>query len=392
RFRVLHQGEEVANLPIKKLGDEAPEYDRPYLEPGKYSDLDAQDVEAPDDYNTALLTMLGSPNMASRRWVWEQYDSLIQANTLQIPGGDAGVVRICDEDGNDTGKALAFSSDVNPRYCEADAYEGGKQAVAECYRNLSATGATPLAATDNLNFGNPEKPEIMGQFVAAIKGIGEACSALDMPIVSGNVSLYNETKGKAILPTPTIGGVGLLSDHSKHCTVGGARENDVIFLIGETGSHLGQSTYMRECLGLEDGPPPPVDLSTERKHGEFVRAAIQSGYATACHDISDGGLAIALAEMCLASGLGAIVSFETEYSHGELFGEDQARYLFSTDQKWADMFAANAEGAAIAFTRLGTVGADSLKIGEKIAISIDELRKTHEAWFPQYMGQTLAAQ
>ncbi len=392
RFRVLHQGEEVANLPIKKLGDEAPEYDRPYQEPGKYSDLNAEDVEAPDDYNAALLTMLGSPNMASRRWVWEQYDSLIQANTLQIPGGDAGMVRICDEDGNDTGKALAFTSDVNPRYCEADAFEGSKQAVAECYRNLSATGATPLATTDNLNFGNPEKPEIMGQFVAAIKGIGEACSALDMPIVSGNVSLYNETKGKAILPTPTIGAVGLIGDHSKHATVGGACEHDVIFLIGAPASHLGQSTYLLECLDLEDGPPPPVDLSLERKHGEFVRAAIQSDYATSCHDISDGGLAIALAEMCLANGLGADISLEMQCPHGELFGEDQARYLFSVEQKWADMFAANAEDNAIAFTRLGTVGGDSLKIGEKIAISVDELRKTHEAWFPEYMGQNLAAQ
>jgi phosphoribosylformylglycinamidine synthase II len=396
RFRVLHQGEEVANLPIKELGDEAPEYDRPYKEPKKQPDLDAQDIEVPDDYNGALICMLGSPNMASRRWVWEQYDSLIQANTLQIPGGDAGVVRICDEDGTDTGKALAFTSDVNPRYCEADPFEGGKQAVAESYRNLSACGATPLAATDNLNFGNPEKPEIMGQFVAAINGIAEACSALDMPIVSGNVSLYNETNGKAILPTPTIGGVGLITNHSKHCTIGGADEGDIIFLIGNHGTHLGQSTYLRECLGREDGPPPPVDLYTERKNGEFVRAAINSQYPTSCHDISDGGLAVALAEMCMASGLGADIALETAgpniAAHALLFGEDQARYILTVNEGWADMFAANCEGSAIHFTRLGKVGGGTLKVGDLISICVDELQTVHEAWFPQYMTQNIAAE
>lgn len=390
RFRVLHQGDEVANLPIRKLGDEAPEYDRPYLEPGKYSDLDASEIDAPDDYNKALLTILGSPDMCSRRWVWEQYDSLIQGNTLLIPGGDAGVVRVCDEDGADSGKALAFTSDVNPRYCEADPFEGGKQAVAECYRNLTATGATPLATTDNLNFGNPEKPEVMGQLVAAIRGIGEACLALDMPIVSGNVSLYNETNGEAILPTPTIGAVGLLVDHSKHCTIGGADEGDVIFLVGNIGTHLGQSTYMRECLNREDGPPPPVDLYAERQNGDFVRAAIQSDYASSCHDISDGGLALALAEMCLANGLGADIEFKSPYPHAELFGEDQARYILSVDEQWADMFAANSEGSGVAFTRLGTVSGNVLKIGEIIAISLDELRETHEAWFPEYMAQNTA--
>ena len=386
RFSVLHQGEEVANLPIKDLGDEAPEYDRPYVEPGKHSDLLAENVEAPQDYNAALLQILGSPNMCSRRWVWEQYDSLIQSNTLQIPGGDAGVVRVCDEDGNDTGKALAFTSDVNPRYCEADAFEGGKQAVAECYRNLSATGAVPLATTDNLNFGNPEKPEVMGQFVAAIKGIGEACLALDMPIVSGNVSLYNETNGEAILPTPTIGAVGLMNDHTKHCTIGGADEGDVVFLVGNQASHLGQSTYLRECLGLEEGPPPPVDLYAERSHGEFIRAAILSDYATSCHDISDGGLAIALAEMCLANDLGMNIDISGDNLHAQLFGEDQARYIFTVDDEWADMFAANSEGSGVPFTRLGTVTANTLTIGGLIAISIAELRKTHEAWFPNYMA------
>jgi phosphoribosylformylglycinamidine synthase II len=386
RFRILHLGIEVANLPIKELGDEAPEYDRPYLEPGKYSDLNLVDIELPEDYSKALLMILGSADHSSRRWVWEQYDSLIQANTLQIPGGDAGVIRVCDQNGVDTGKALAFTSDVNPRYCEADPYEGGKQAVAESYRNLTACGATPLAATDNLNFGNPEKPEIMGQLVAAIRGIGEACTALDMPIVSGNVSLYNETNGEAILPTPTIGAVGLIADHSKHCTIGGADTGDVIFLVGETGGHLGQSTYMRECLDRENGPPPNVDLYNERQNGDFVRAAINSGYATSCHDISDGGLAVAMAEMCLANGLGADIAIEAEHPHAVLFGEDQARYILTVDDEWADMFAANSEGSGVAFTRLGSVGGLHLKIGDYISISLDDMQNTHEAWFPNYMA------
>ena len=393
RFRILHQGEEVANLPIKELGDEAPEYDRPYVEPGKHSGLQAREIEDNGDYNTALLTLLGSPDLCSRRWVWEQYDTLIQSNTLQMPGGDAGVIRLVDDNGNPSGKALAFTSDVNPRYCEADAFEGGKQAVAECYRNLSAVGAEPLATTDNLNFGNPEKPEIMGQFVFAIKGIGEAVSELSMPIVSGNVSLYNETNGQAILPTPTIGAVGLIEDTSSTTRIGGANDGDILFLIGTEATHLGQSTYLRECHGREDGPPPCVDLMTERMRGEFVRAAIRSGEVTACHDISDGGLAIALAEICMASHKGAAIELEATLPHAALFGEDQSRYILAVSPAYADMLAANAEGSGIFFSRLGTVDGEYLTIGEYVSLSLEDMLKTHESWFPDFMeGKQKTAQ
>ena len=253
------------------------------------------------DVADALLKLLGSPDLSSRRWVFEQYDTLIQGNSLIRPGGDAGVVRV---EGHAT-KALAFSSDVTPRYCEADPYEGGKQAVAECWRNLTATGALPLAATDNLNFGNPERPEIMGQLVHAIKGIGEACKALDFPIVSGNVSLYNETNGQGILPTPTIGGVGLIDDWAKMARIGFAAEGQAILLVGgpkHWGTHLGQSIYMRDMHGRADGPPPPVDLYLERQTGDFVRGLIRSGIVSAAHDVSDGGLGVALAEMAMAVG------------------------------------------------------------------------------------------
>ncbi len=284
RFRVLHQGEEVANLPIKELGDEAPEYDRPWQQRAPRDSIDLESL--PDiDIADALLTLIGSANGSSRRWVWEQYDTLIQGNSLQIPGGDAGVIRV---EGHET-KALAFSSDVTPRYVEADPFEGGKQAVAECWRNITATGAKPLAATDNLNFGNPERPEIMGQFVRAVQGIGEACSVLEFPIVSGNVSLYNETNGEAILPTPTIAGVGLIDDWRGMARTGFAGDGEVVLLIGAPeawGTQVGASALLREIHGRHDGAPPPVDLDHERRAGDLVRGLIGDGLVTAVHDCS----------------------------------------------------------------------------------------------------------
>ncbi|MCK8781073.1 phosphoribosylformylglycinamidine synthase subunit PurL [Rhizobium sp. NTR19] len=384
RFRILHQGEEVANLPIKELGDQAPEYDRPWVASTPREPLPASKVPAPSDYNETLLKLVGSPNQSSRRWVWEQYDTLIQGNSLQRPGGDAGVVRI----EHHHSKALAFSSDVTPRYVEADPYEGGKQAVAECWRNLVATGAEPLAATDNLNFGNPEKPEIMGQLVGAIKGIGEACEALSFPIVSGNVSLYNETNGVAILPTPTIAGVGLLPDWQKMAKVGSANEGDVLIMIGVDGSHLGSSIYLRDILDSLDGPPPEVDLDAERRHGTFVRSLIQAGQVTACHDISSGGLALALAEMAMASGKGMTVSLSEQKGplHALLFGEDQARYVLAVKADLANFVQATAEGAAVPFRKLGKVGGDTLKIDDVVSVSVADLMIAHESWFPNFMA------
>lgn len=388
RFRVLHQGEEVANLPIKELGDEAPEYDRPWREPGRFSPLPATEVAEPEDYAQALLTLVGSANNSSRRWVWEQYDTLIQGNSLQIPGGDAGVVRV---EGHPT-KALAFSSDVTPRYVEADPFEGGKQAVAECWRNLTAVGAEPLASTDNLNFGNPERPEIMGQFVKAIEGIGEACRALGFPIVSGNVSLYNETNGEGILPTPTIGGVGLIPDWSQMAKIGTMQTGDVVILFGGDGTHLGQSVYMRDCLGLADGPAPEVNLVDEKRNGDFIRSLIRNGQATACHDISAGGLALALAEMSIASGLGMKIDISdaTGPVHATLFGEDQARYVVTVPTDLGNFLMVNAEGAGVPFRRLGTVGGDAFSVEGLFAVPVDQLREAHESWFPDYMDATPA--
>ncbi|WP_306118007.1 MULTISPECIES: phosphoribosylformylglycinamidine synthase subunit PurL [unclassified Roseitalea] len=385
RFRVRHQGDGVADLPIKELGDEAPEYDRPWVEPGAYHDWDDAAIGEPDDYGAAIATLLGSPNLSSRRWVWEQYDTLIGGNSLQLPGGDAGVVRV---DGHPS-KALAFACDVTPRYVEADPLEGGKQAVAECWRNLTAVGAEPLAATDNLNFGNPERPEIMGQFVKAIEGVGEACAALGFPIVSGNVSLYNETHGQAILPTPTIGGVGLLPDWSVMARIGTMVPGDAVFVLGGDGTHLGQSAYAHLIAERGDGPPPPVDLYQEKRNGDFVRSAIGNGQVSACHDVSDGGLAIALAEMCIASGHGMAVEVgQTHPPHALLFGEDQGRYVVTVPADNATFFAVNAEGAGVPFRRIGVVAGDALSLTGAVSasISVGEMLRAHEGWFPDFMA------
>ncbi|WP_011580616.1 MULTISPECIES: phosphoribosylformylglycinamidine synthase subunit PurL [Chelativorans] len=387
RFRILHGGEEVANLPIKELGDEAPEYDRPWAEPKMPPALDAATVPAADVADS-LLKLLGSPDLSSRRWVWEQYDTLIQGNSLQIPGGDAGVVRVEDH----PTKALAFSSDVTPRYCEADSFEGGKQAVAECWRNLTATGADPLAVTDNLNFGNPERPEIMGQFVRAIKGIGEACRALSFPIVSGNVSLYNETLGQAIPPTPTIAGVGLIPDWSKMARIAFAGEGQAILLAGAPeswGTHLGQSAYLRDVHGRAEGAPPPVDLAHEKRVGDFVRGVIRSGTVTAAHDCSDGGLAVALAEMAMASGIGARIDAPVNSASAAFFGEDQGRYVLTAalareDAQLATLIE-DARKAGVSLIAIGVTGGRELKLGEARAISVEELKEAHEGWFPRFM-------
>ncbi|MDX0640598.1 phosphoribosylformylglycinamidine synthase subunit PurL [Sinorhizobium medicae] len=389
RFRILHQGEEVANLPIKELGDEAPEYDRPWTPAKVPSPLATNDIPQADVADT-LLQLVGSANNSSRRWVYEQYDTLIQGNSLQLPGGDAGVVRV---EGHEA-KALAFSSDVTPRYVEADPFEGGKQAVAECWRNLTATGALPLAATDNLNFGNPERPEIMSQLVHAIKGIGEACQALDFPIVSGNVSLYNETNGQAILPTPTIGGVGLVRDWSKMARIRFAVADETILLAGAPkswGTHIGQSVYMRDIHGRTDGPAPHVDLAHERKVGDFVRGLIGDDLVTAVHDCSSGGLALAVAEMAMASGIGATIAAPAEHDAIPVFyGEDQGRYVVTVANGAVETVAARAKAAGVALPVIGRTGGDAVKLGDARPVSVNALRSAHEAWFPNYMGGDLA--
>ncbi|MBO0753002.1 MAG: phosphoribosylformylglycinamidine synthase subunit PurL, partial [Bradyrhizobiaceae bacterium] len=385
RFVVRHRGAVVADLPIKELGDEAPVYDRPFVEPQKQPVIDAVTVAAPLAVADALEKLIASPDLCSKRWVFEQYDHIIGGNTVQRPGGDAAVVRV-----NDGPVALALTTDVTPRYCEADPFEGGKQAVAEAWRNLTAVGALPLALTDNLNFGNPERPDIMGQFVGCVRGIGEACRALDFPVVSGNVSLYNETNGRAILPTPTIGGVGLIADFSRQATLAFKAQGDAILVVGATRGWLGQSVYLRDVCGREEGAPPPVDLAAERRNGDFVRMLIGRGTATAVHDISDGGLAVAVAEMAMASGIGADLRAAMPAARvppsAFWFGEDQARYVVAVRDHDAAAVEELGRAGGIEVTRLGTTGGTVLQLPGQRPIPVTTLSERFEGWFPAYMA------
>ncbi|WP_439575981.1 phosphoribosylformylglycinamidine synthase subunit PurL [Phreatobacter sp.] len=384
RFVIRLNGEVKADLPIKELGDEAPLYDRPHVPSPQLPVIEAGTVVPPMSSREALLKLVATPDLSSRRWVYEQYDSFILGNTVQRPGGDAAVVRI--ERGP---KGLAMTCDVTPRYCEADPVEGGKQAVAETYRNLCAVGATPKAITDNLNFGNPERPEIMGQLVGCIRGIGEACRALDFPVVSGNVSLYNETHGRAILPTPTIGGVGVIDDVAKTVSIAPQAAGEQVFVVGNTDGWLGQSLWLRDICGREAGAPPPVDLTAERLNGEFVRAAITDGLVAACHDVSDGGLLVALADMAVAARLGITVEAMPHDipAHALWFGEDQARYVITVPADRVEAIATRAAGAGVMLTRLGTTGGDALTLPGEEPILVKDLSAAFESWLPAYMAR-----
>jgi phosphoribosylformylglycinamidine synthase len=323
-----------------------------------------------------LEKMMGTAELCSRRWIWEQYDSQVGGDTAQLSGGDAGIVRV-----HGTNKGLAMTTDCTQRYCAADPVMGGRQAVVETYRNLCAVGATPLAITDNMNFGNPEKPLIMGQFVGAIQGIDEACRALDYPVVSGNCSLYNETNGQPILPAPVIGGVGLLDDVTKHATIGFTADGEAIFVIGATKGHIGQSLYLSMIHGKEDGAPPPVSLTVERRHGKFVRNLISEGGVTACHDVSDGGLLVALVEMALAGNRGCSLTANAADA-GFWFGEDQGRYVVTV--KDGDAFMARAESAGIPVLLVGQTGGGDITL-DGASLELVRLRATHEGWLPAYM-------
>jgi phosphoribosylformylglycinamidine synthase len=375
-------GDVAADIPVEPLVAEAPVYDRPWVatKPRAAIDNDA----APADLAATLLNLMASPDIASKRWVWEQYDHLVTGHTVQRPGGDAAVVRIPGTD-----RGIAITTDCTPRYCLADPEQGGAQAVAESWRNLTATGARPLAITDNMNFGNPERPEIMGQFVGCIEGMRAACLALDYPVVSGNVSFYNETNGKGIMPTPVIGGVGLIDDLD---CVAFARidvPDLTLLLIGDTKGHLGSSLYRREIGGREDGPPPPVDLAVERRNGDFVRTLIVERGVRRCHDLADGGMLVALAEMSLAGGCGARIEIPGPFAkrpHAFLFGEDQSRYLIALDRAMLEPIERLAAAAGVPCERIGATGGAALTVAGLAAISLSDLRAAHEGWLPGYMA------
>ena len=410
RMELVWKGETVADIPLGPLADEAPLYDRPSLSREDYQAW-AQvkprgDLPESTDIAADLLKLMGSPHLASRRWIWEQYDQQVGGDTVQRPGGDAAVVRV-----HGTDKALAITTDCTPRYCYADPYEGGKQAIAEAYRNLSAVGATPLAVTNCLNFANPQRPEIMAQITGCLEGMSDACRALDFPIVSGNVSLYNESKatggGSAILPTPAIGAVGLLQDWQKNATIAFKAEGENILLLDhvadesalafEEQPEIGQSLWLSVVHDRPEGSPPKVDLEGERRVGEFVRSLIADGQASAVHDVSDGGALVAVAEMALASGIGAELDIETEdmpLEAARLFSEQQGRYVVTVAGNWLEL-AENARKAGIAVTRLGLTGGRSISFVDEdqsdepiahLEVPLERLRAAHEAFLPDLMG------
>jgi phosphoribosylformylglycinamidine synthase len=381
-------GEIVCDIPLGPLADEAPKYERPYVAPLKAIPLtEAEQKRLIEDYPgfaLSLTKLLATPDQASKRWIWEQYDRHVMGDTLADSGSDAAIVRLYGSK-----RALAMTCDVTPRYVEADAYEGGKQAVAEAWRNLTVTGARPLAVTDNLNFGNPQRPEIMGQIVHAIEGMAEACRELAFPVISGNVSLYNETNGQAILPTPAIGGVGIIDNLERRATADALKSGEVLVLIGETTGDLGQSVYARDLFKL-GGAAPKVDLALEKKNGDFVRALISDGLVRAAHDLSDGGLGVAAAEMALGSDLGLSLGYQGDLTDAQfLYAEDQARYLIAIASNRMDDLDQRARAAGVSYLVVGEAGGREISFtgasGNRESVTLDDLRKAHENWLPSYM-------
>jgi len=385
RLVLKHQRKKVCDIPIAPLADDAPNYDRPYIMPAPRPVLDPNDVHETQDYDDALVRIISCPDIASKRWIWEQYDRHVMTDTVDSSqsGGDAAIVRI-----HGSNKAVAITTDVTPRYVFADPREGGKQCVAETWRNLSAVGADPIAITDCLNFGNPERPEIMGQFVGAIDGMNEACRALNYPVVSGNVSLYNETNGEAIPPTPAVGGVGLIPDLSYVSTLNGAKDGDMLILLGVTKGWLGASIYLREILSSENGAPPPVDLEAEKLYGDYVRKLIRMRRVNAAHDLSDGGLAIAACEMAFTNNIGVSLAGPPNMTkhHAWLFGEDQARYLLAVDEYSVNPIISTAKDKGMSAQIVGKIGGDRISAAGAFDVSLAGLREKHEAWLPDFMS------
>ena len=384
RMELHWHGDLVADVPIAPVAGAAPVLDRPFEVSPERVPIAAPTARLSCSHDEAVLRLLSTPDLVSKRWIYEQYDQSVMGDTVAGPGGDAAVIRV-----HGTSKGLALTTDCTPRYCEASPVVGGRQAVAESYRNLISVGARPLAITNCLNFGNPERPGIMGQFVGCIEGMAEACAALDMPVVSGNVSLYNETNGQAILPTPNVGAVGLIDDLNRQVGLRYDAAGLWLLLLGASPGWMGSTLYWREIMGREEGAPPPVNLNFERKHGDFVQRAIADGRVKACHDLSDGGFALAAAELCLASGMGADIRVpsDVESEVAWLFGEDQGRYLLVCDEDDARALLRRGKIDGLLLRDVGRTGGDALTLSSSTPISVAAMREHYESWLPNYMGQ-----
>ncbi|MBL0320365.1 MAG: phosphoribosylformylglycinamidine synthase subunit PurL [Alphaproteobacteria bacterium] len=377
-------GEEIANLPVAPLSEQAPVYDRPHTPTPKRDQVEASSIPATKDLEATLLQLLATPDLAQKRWIWEQYDYQVMCDTVLIPGSDAAVVRVHETNN----KGLAVVTDCTPRYCVADPYEGGKQIVVETYRNLVSVGAKPRAITNCLNFGNPQHPTVMGQIVGCIEGMAEACNALEYPVISGNVSLYNETNGKSIYPTPVVGGVGVVQDVNTIRPSYFKEAGLELFLLGTTHGHLGSSLYLREIEKREDGTSPAVDLATEKSLADFLLGYSKQTAIKACHDLSDGGFLIALTEMTLPYSIGVNITLpQTSVpQHAFLFGEDQGRYLVAVQSEHAGDFEQQANNKNLVISHLGKTGGDTLTIAGVLKVAVSTLKHTNENVIPQLMA------
>ena len=372
----------VCDLPISALSHEAPEYDRKWNKSIPEAEIDYENKISDYNLQDLIEKVISHPNQANKSWVWEQYDHMVMCDTINMPGGDASIIRI-----HDSNKAIAASVDCVPRYCKSSPYWGGMQAVCESFRNLCSVGAKPLAITNCLNFGNPEKPEIMGQFVETINGISEACKILDYPVVSGNVSLYNETKGIGINPTPVIGGVGLIKDLNKISDYKFKNNDNLVYVIGKTNGHLGQSILCYDILHLKKGPPPKIKLEDELLHGKFLIEMIKKGLIEASHDISSGGIILSILEMCMSSKLG--VNLSIKKSNFELikylFAEDQSRYVVEIKNENQSILEEEMKKQCIVFKKIGnTIREKLIFINDKYKFDLNNLIELNNRWFKNY--------
>ncbi len=389
RVRITHHGEIVADLPIDPLVNQAPVYERPIREPDYFLKLNSFRSDSISDknldYNSILTQLLSSPNLSSRRWVWEQYDHMVMTNTVTLPGSDAAVLRI-----KESNKGIALKVDCNSRYCYLNPRQGAKIAVAEAARNVVCAGGKPLAITNCLNFGNPEKPEVMWQFKEAVEGISEACQALGTPVTGGNVSFYNETKGEAIYPTPTIGMVGVLEDISYQTTQFFKQADDLIFLVGETFGELGGSEYLKLIHQKVEGPIPKIDLDKEMLTQSFVMQAIRKGFVKSAHDLSEGGLAVSVAESCITGSnlLGATLEVSPKICpEAFLFGESQSRVILSIDPKNKKLFLELATKLQCPVEEIGVVQNNPvLSISSLIHINCLDLQKKWQSGLDQIVN------
>ncbi|WP_022851868.1 phosphoribosylformylglycinamidine synthase subunit PurL [Limisalsivibrio acetivorans] len=387
--RLTWQGEEVACIPAAPLSSEAPKYDRPYARPDYMDELNAPvKVENTLSNKKILLKLLESPNIASKKWVWEQYDHMVRVNTAVLPGSDAAVLRV-----KDSGKGIAISSDCNSRYCRLDPFEGGKAAVAESARNVAVSGARPRALTNCLNFGNPEKPDIMWQFVGAVEGMAEAAGTLETPVVSGNVSLYNETEGQAVYPTPTIVMVGVIDDLEKRLQSRFKSDDSHIYLLGTNTGDIGGSEYLSVIHGVEKGMPPKVDLEHEKKLIDFMVEAAENELALSAHDVSDGGIAVALAEMAFGEEVrGFRVDLEEDLETADLlFGENHGRVIVEVSGMKTEAFERLAQKHNLSIKSIGKTGGNHIVIKHSgrtvVKTETAEAREIHAETIGRWMSE-----